>query len=80
MWVKAREQHILAFMCLFCLCTGNEQQSGVLRMKHKHTQIQRHSHSPWAGWDVLSEMLPFKIMCLVSEPSPQAECKMPLTA
>lgn len=35
MWLKARE-HILAFMCLFCLDTGNEQQSGVRMIKHKH--------------------------------------------
>lgn len=73
MWVKAREEHILALLCLFCLCAGNEQQSGVLRIKHKHAQTHGHSHSPWADSDVLSEMLPFKVMCLASESAPQAD-------
>lgn len=73
MWVKAGEEHILAFMCLFCLHTGNEQQSGVLRIKHKHTQTRKHSHSPWAGCDMLSEMLLFKVMRLASEPFSSGE-------
>lgn len=80
MWVRAREEHILAFMCLFCLCTGNEQQSGVLRIKHKHTQTRRHTHPLRAGCDMLREMLLFRVMCLASEPSPQAKKRAPVTA